>query len=283
MPVAATDQSGRLIFRGQTGLSGRLHRREGDGSILPFRFAGQTFDSETGLHYNRFRYYDSDLGTYTSPDPLGVVGGVHLWDYVGCPFTQIDPVGLKRLCANEARKVANDIISDARNGKVKKSTGYHGDTEHGFTDARVQDILANPDAVYHGTGKNSEIIFQQGGDIVVVRPTGSTKGVFTAYGPSGVVGPGHGARTGVPANTPGNPITRQDIEHGTIPSSHGNIPPANPIMDGSQGSLPFATSAPPGAGAAAPGAGAPAAPPSGGTPSPAPGGGGGEQMPLPGF
>ena len=32
--------------------------------LQPIRFQGQSFDTETGLHYNRFRYFDPDLGIY---------------------------------------------------------------------------------------------------------------------------------------------------------------------------------------------------------------------------
>ncbi|ATZ92553.1 hypothetical protein DYD83_00340 [Dickeya fangzhongdai] len=35
-------------------------------------FAGQYRDSESGLCYNRFRYYDSAGGCYASPDPIGI-------------------------------------------------------------------------------------------------------------------------------------------------------------------------------------------------------------------
>ena len=31
-------------------------------------------DSETGLYYNRFRYYDSSTGNYISQDPIGLAG-----------------------------------------------------------------------------------------------------------------------------------------------------------------------------------------------------------------
>ncbi len=39
------------------------------------RFAGQYADDESGLHYNRFRYYDNETGQYLTPDPLGLMGG----------------------------------------------------------------------------------------------------------------------------------------------------------------------------------------------------------------
>ena len=38
----------------------------------PLRFAGQYFDAETGLHYNRHRYYDPLSARYTTADPLGL-------------------------------------------------------------------------------------------------------------------------------------------------------------------------------------------------------------------
>nr|WP_319800736.1 RHS repeat-associated core domain-containing protein [Proteus sp. NMG38-2] len=40
-----------------------------------FRFAGQYEDKESGLYYNRFRYYDKDTGQYILPDPIGLLGG----------------------------------------------------------------------------------------------------------------------------------------------------------------------------------------------------------------
>ena len=38
------------------------------------RFQGQYYDEETGLHYNRFRYYDPDIGRFISQDPIGAIG-----------------------------------------------------------------------------------------------------------------------------------------------------------------------------------------------------------------
>jgi RHS repeat-associated protein len=32
----------------------------------PLRSQGQYYDNETGLHYNRFRYYDPDCGRFVS-------------------------------------------------------------------------------------------------------------------------------------------------------------------------------------------------------------------------
>ncbi|MEX9964604.1 RHS repeat-associated core domain-containing protein [Providencia stuartii] len=69
-----------------------------------FRFAGQYEDRETGLYYNRFRYYDKDSGQYISPDPIGLLGGLNPYGYVHCPTGFIDPLGLAGYCCNELLK-----------------------------------------------------------------------------------------------------------------------------------------------------------------------------------
>ncbi|TNH41474.1 RHS repeat-associated core domain-containing protein, partial [Photorhabdus luminescens] len=59
-----------------------------------FRFAGQYEDPESGLFYNRHRYYESETGQYLSPDPLNLAGGVNPYSYVHNPANWIDPLGL---------------------------------------------------------------------------------------------------------------------------------------------------------------------------------------------
>ena len=63
--------------------------------LQPIRFQGQFFDGETNLHYNRFRYYDSDVGMFVSRDPIGLVGGDNVFAYALNPTAWIDPFGLK--------------------------------------------------------------------------------------------------------------------------------------------------------------------------------------------
>ncbi|MEK8018319.1 MAG: RHS repeat-associated core domain-containing protein [Candidatus Parabeggiatoa sp.] len=56
------------------------------------RFAGQYFDGETGLHYNRYRYYEPDIGRYLRLDPIP---SVNQYAYVsGNPLSYVDPFGL---------------------------------------------------------------------------------------------------------------------------------------------------------------------------------------------
>ncbi|WP_275374552.1 RHS repeat-associated core domain-containing protein [Xenorhabdus bovienii] len=58
------------------------------------RFMGQFEDEESGLYYNRFRYYSPETGQYISPDPIGLLGGVNPYGYVHNPAGWVDPFGL---------------------------------------------------------------------------------------------------------------------------------------------------------------------------------------------
>lgn len=58
------------------------------------KFAGQQLDEESGLFYNRYRYYLAEAGCYLTPDPLGLAGGENPYSYVHNPLTFIDPLGL---------------------------------------------------------------------------------------------------------------------------------------------------------------------------------------------
>ncbi|MEO0765959.1 MAG: RHS repeat-associated core domain-containing protein [Pseudomonadota bacterium] len=66
-----------------------------DRAYCPIRFAGQWEDVEIGLHYNRYRYYLPETGTYLSGDPLGSAGSWRAHGYVPRPNTETDPLGLR--------------------------------------------------------------------------------------------------------------------------------------------------------------------------------------------
>jgi RHS repeat-associated protein len=69
----------------------------------PFRYQGQYEDSETGLYYNRFRYYDPNIGGYISQDPIGLAGNnPTLYGYVKDTNSWVDEFGLE--CWKTARQ-----------------------------------------------------------------------------------------------------------------------------------------------------------------------------------
>lgn len=58
------------------------------------RLPGQQYDEETGLYYNRHRYYDPLQGRYITQDPIGLRGGINKYQYPLNPIQQVDPFGL---------------------------------------------------------------------------------------------------------------------------------------------------------------------------------------------
>ena len=77
---------------------------EADPGLL---YAGQWQDAESGLCYNRFRYYEPETGMYLVSDPLGLLGGEQTYRYVPNPCGYVDPLGLATCPIIRQRVLAN--------------------------------------------------------------------------------------------------------------------------------------------------------------------------------
>ncbi|MDR8364395.1 RHS repeat-associated core domain-containing protein [Pseudomonas sp. JL3] len=96
-PQELTDYSGDIIWAARYTAYGRLTRLNRDTHQVldqPLRFQGQYFDAETGLHYNRHRYYNPEVGRYLTPDPSKLAGGLNQCQYTRNPTGWVDPLGL---------------------------------------------------------------------------------------------------------------------------------------------------------------------------------------------
>ena len=83
------------------------------------RFQGQYLDRETGLHFNTFRFYDPDVGRFTTPDPIGLLGGLNLYQYAPNPLTWIDPWGWACKSAVSGNKGRTKAIHDLKKNGFK--------------------------------------------------------------------------------------------------------------------------------------------------------------------
>ena len=94
-----TDHEGKVAWSAQYKAWGEAKEAISEsarkaGMRNPIRFQGQYLDDETGLHYNRYRYYDPHSGRLISRDPAGLLGGFNLYSYAPNPIRWVDPLGL---------------------------------------------------------------------------------------------------------------------------------------------------------------------------------------------
>ena len=93
-PIALINQTGEVNW--SAGYDAWANALKEEGKLQqPIRLPGQYFDIESGLIFNRYRYYDSSISRYISQDPIGISGGYNLYKYPFNPVSYIDPMGLQ--------------------------------------------------------------------------------------------------------------------------------------------------------------------------------------------
>jgi RHS repeat-associated protein len=122
-PQELTSYAGTIVWSAKYTAHGK--RREPSHSNderleQPLRFQGQYFDAESGLHYNRHRYYHPDIGRYLTQDPVKLAGGLNPYRYTRNPTEWVSPSGLGGNCplANKPGCLATD-----REGVAKVDEG----------------------------------------------------------------------------------------------------------------------------------------------------------------
>jgi RHS repeat-associated protein len=103
VPTRVEDDAGKSCWSARIDPYGKAHLTRESMLDMPLRFPGHYCDSETGLHYNRFRYFSAELGRYLQSDPAGVEGGINLYAYPVNPLIDADIDGLKRGGGNSRR------------------------------------------------------------------------------------------------------------------------------------------------------------------------------------
>ncbi|WP_188726122.1 RHS repeat domain-containing protein, partial [Dickeya fangzhongdai] len=130
-------ETGDVHWRGEQGLWGAyredkrpipLRRYLGDAAneevYCELRYQGQVYDAETGLYYNRHRYYDPELGQYISADPIGLAGGLRPQGYVPNPFCWVDPLGLTK-CPEKWDVGSYEDLRNSVKGKNLELDAHH--------------------------------------------------------------------------------------------------------------------------------------------------------------
>ena len=119
--------------------------RDGGQVTTPLRYPGQYEDEETGLVYNRYRYFDPALGRYVSADPAGLEGGFNGFEYAGnAPTRFVDPDGLMPFTA--IKNAAG--VDPEKLPKRKDQPTDHSGKSAGSRTKGEQDIRESPQKGY---------------------------------------------------------------------------------------------------------------------------------------
>lgn len=116
LPERVEDDVGREVWKAENvDPYGLISIVSGNSVEYDLRWPGHYFDRETGLHYNRYRYYSPVFGRYLQSDPKGQSGGINLYAYASNPLVQVDVFGL-----DHNKKHVTDHTDDATEEPNKK-------------------------------------------------------------------------------------------------------------------------------------------------------------------
>ena len=128
-PQELTDAGGKIVWSAHYRAYGNVIKFDINEISNPLRFQGQYYDEESGLHYNRHRYYNPNTGRYLTPDPIKLAGGLNSYQYVPNPTGWVDPLGLM--------SVEGDCPSDEKSNEISRAVAYENlprlpDAEEGY-------------------------------------------------------------------------------------------------------------------------------------------------------
>lgn len=107
-PIVVEDDAAQTVWEAKLDAFGFAQIDSRATPEMPLRFPGHYHDAETGLHYNRYRYYSPELSRYLQSDPSGIRGGENLYAYTSNPLKFVDVLGLND-CEEDEEKTNPNI------------------------------------------------------------------------------------------------------------------------------------------------------------------------------
>ncbi|WP_222833218.1 RHS repeat-associated core domain-containing protein [Pseudomonas sp. SC3(2021)] len=164
-PQELTDYSGEIMWSAKYRAYGNLAALDVAEIDNPLRFQGQYFDAETGLHYNRHRYYNPSTGRFLTPDPIKLAGGLNNYQYVPNPTGWVDPLGLDN-CPGADCKAPSNTANATKPDRIPMTQSDYDEVinlERGNRPGSAREYLPEQYVNLH-----EEAFRQQGGSFVVI-------------------------------------------------------------------------------------------------------------------
>ena len=158
-PTETYDTEGNEVWSRVLDFNGNVIEETGNKGMIPFLFQGQYYDRETELAYNRFRYYSPQIGMYVSQDPIGLAGGICLYNYVVDTNVLIDWFGWHEVIAILDGK---PVLTDKGKYSWYSNPGssdaqYNGYGATGHSEAKLLEALDKRNKVGDLSGKVLDI------------------------------------------------------------------------------------------------------------------------------
>ena len=112
-PLSMHTGSDEAVWSAELNSYGEVMSLRGKAEDCPFRYPGQYEDGETGLYYNRFRYYNPEDGMYISQDPIRLMGNnPNIYAYVKDTNDLVDIFGLSTALPSKIIALAEKNITN---------------------------------------------------------------------------------------------------------------------------------------------------------------------------
>jgi RHS repeat-associated protein len=161
------------------------------------RWPGHYFDIETGLNYNRHRYYSPELARYIQPDPLDWSAGINVYAYTARPLDQVDldslapcpkkPMGeplpedhpMRQRADNLAEQMRRAVNDEGLRGSNTVITAMVVRRRNADGSAGEYDIVAAVNGKGRIPQRVVDMLDEQGIDVVRVPPLNPADGTTT--------------------------------------------------------------------------------------------------------
>ncbi|MCA8202143.1 DUF6531 domain-containing protein [Burkholderia sp. AU33545] len=147
-PVRLVDEQGDVAWEASYATWTSHIGKDRSNLDQPIRLQGQYYDEETGLCYNRYRYFDHEIGQFISQDPSRIDGGPSLYQYAPNPASWVDPYGLANTIDGQGNTVPIVALGIPDRTLFKPKSGittpYSRNSKCGPTPAQTRAVQGKP-------------------------------------------------------------------------------------------------------------------------------------------